>query len=109
MVKGSKWREIEARVAEPRRHVEEKERGARGEGGEEEEAFRRSKKTVRLPYAEKGFGGEVEGMLRKLMREELGEVIKEIEKVRGWREKVTGWREEMRKERGGSQVNWGGI
>lgn len=39
-------------------------RGTRGRG--EEEVFRSSKKTVRSPDVEKGMGGGVEGMMRRL-------------------------------------------
>lgn len=44
VVKGSKWRKIEAKVAKPPRHVEEKEREARGEGGEEEKHLKEARR-----------------------------------------------------------------
>lgn len=86
-------------------------REEQGEGGrEEEEIFRSNKKTVRSSDMDvKGLGGGVEGMVRRLMREELGKVMKEIREVKSWREEVKGWREDMRgKIRGGlrEQGKW---
>lgn len=86
-------------MREPEGDVEEKERGTRG-GDEEEKIFRSSKKTVRSPDVEKGLGGGVEGMMKRLIREELGE-------VKSWREEVRGWRGDVREEiRGGLREQW---
>lgn len=52
VVKGSKWRKIEAKVAKPPRHVEEKER-SKGRGRRGREAFKRSKKMWKKDLSEK--------------------------------------------------------
>lgn len=52
------------------------------EGKEGVEVFRDSKKTIRSPDVEKGIGRGMEEMLRRLMREKLGEVRREIGEVK---------------------------
>lgn len=54
---------------------------SRGRIGKKD-VFKNSKKAVRSPDAEK-MGEEMKEMLRKLMREELGDVMKVIKEVKG--------------------------
>lgn len=66
--------------------------------GKEEEVFRTNKKTVRSPDVERGKEEGMEEMLRRLMREELREVMMEIREVKGWKEELKDWRKEIREE-----------
>lgn len=61
-----------------------KNREESGEGREgEKEILRISKKTVRSPEVGKGMGEGIEKIMRRLMRKELEEVVKEIKEVKG--------------------------
>lgn len=84
--------------------MRKRKREEQGEGESEEgEIFRNSKKTIRSLDVEKEMGGakEVEGMTRRLIREELGKVMKEIRKVMQRKKRLRG-----RKERIAEALTW---
>lgn len=66
--------------------------------GVEEEIFNRSKKTVRSPGVKKEMGEGIEEIIKRLMREELREVVKEIKEVKGWKKEVKAMRKEIKKK-----------
>lgn len=75
------------------------ESGIEGQGGEEKgEVFRTSKKTLRSPDVWSLGEKRLEETIRRLMREELSEMMKEIKELKGWREKLKEWRKEIGKE-----------
>lgn len=65
--------------------------------GEEGEVFRTSKKTP-SPDVERLKEKGIEETLRRLMREELREVMSEIREVKGWKEEWKEWRREIMEE-----------
>lgn len=80
--------------------IRKKKRKERGEGGsgEGEERFRVNKKTIRSPNIKKGMKKELEEMMRRLMREELGEVKRKLKELKDWKGKLKRWKEEVKKE-----------
>lgn len=65
----------------------EKEEGGIGGNKRWKGAFRSNKKTVIARFRKRDDKGDEE-MMRRLTREELREVMKEIKDVKGWREKI---------------------